>query len=160
MQEVPMAVKGVPEGYHSVTPYLVVKGAAQAIEFYKRAFNAQEMFRMDGPNGSIGHAEIKIGNSIVMMADENPQMGAKAPATLGGSPVSLLVYVDDVDTFAAQAVKAGLKVVRPLENQFYGDRMGSYTDPYGHTWHLASHVEDVSPEEMQRRAQEMAKAAQ
>ena len=155
-----MSAKPVPEGYHTVTPYLVVKGAAKAIDFYKRAFNAVEMFRMDGPNGVLMHAEIKIGNSVVMMADEMPEMGAKSPATLGGTPVSLLVYVDNVDAFAAQAVSAGLKTVRPLENQFYGDRMGSYTDPFGHTWHLASHVEDVTPEEMQRRAKETARAAQ
>ncbi len=149
----------IPDGYHSVTPYLVVQGAAKALDFYKRAFNAVETLRMDGPNGRIMHAEFKIGNSVIMIADEAPEMGAKAPATLGGSPVSLMVYVENVDAFAAQAVNAGLKVVRPLENQFYGDRMGSYTDPFGHTWHLASHVEDVTPEEMQRRSAERAKAA-
>ncbi len=149
----------IPDGYHSVTPYLVVQGAAKALDFYKRAFNAVETLRMDGPNGRIMHAEFNIGNSVIMIADEAPEMGAKAPATLGGSPVSLMVYVENVDAFAGQAVNAGLKVVRPLENQFYGDRVGSYTDPFGHTWHLASHVEDVTPEEMQRRSAERAKAA-
>jgi PhnB protein len=154
-----MAVKPIPDGYHSVTPYLVVQGAAKALEFYKRAFNATETVRMDGPNGRIMHAEFTIGDSVIMIADEMPEMGAKAPGSLGGTPVSLVVYVDNVDTFAATAVNAGLKVVRPLENQFYGDRMGTYSDPFGHTWHLATHVEDVTPEEMDRRAADMAKAA-
>lgn len=145
-------VNPIPEGYHSVTPYLVLRNAARAIDFYKEAFGAQELFRMPAPGGRIGHAELQIGTSKIMMADEHPEIGAVGPETRGGSTVSLMLYVEDVDTVFDRAVKAGAKADRPVENQFYGDRMGSLTDPFGHVWHVASHVEDVSPEEMERRA--------
>jgi PhnB protein len=144
--------KPIPEGYHTATPYLIIKDAAKAIEFYKKAFGAKEMMRMSQPDGRIGHAEIKIGNSPIMLADEFPEMGARSPQSLGGSPVSILLYVEDVDAFAEQAVAAGTKVVRPVKDQFYGDRSGSFEDPFGHQWHIATHVEDVAPEEMHKRA--------
>jgi PhnB protein len=144
--------KPIPEGYHTATPYLIIKDAAKAIEFYKKAFGAKEMMRMSQPDGRIGHAEIKIGNSPIMLADEFPEMGARSPQSLGGSPVSILLYVEDVDAFAKQAVVAGTKVVRPVKDQFYGDRSGSFEDPFGHQWHIATHVEDVAPEEMHKRA--------
>jgi PhnB protein len=147
-----MSVKPIPDGYHSVTPYLIVKGASAALDFYTRAFGAQVLFRMDQPDGRVGHAEFQIGDSRIMMADEFPEMGAKAPSTLGGSPVSLLIYTEDVDALFARAVAAGAKVTRPLENKFYGDRMGSLDDPFGHQWHLGTHVEDVDPAELERRA--------
>ena len=152
-----MAVKPIPEGYHSITPYLVLKGAASAIEYYKKAFGAQELMRMDGPGGSIGHAELKIGDSIVMMADESPDMGHRGPKSIGGTPVSIVLYVENVDAVWKRALEAGAKQVRPLENQFYGDRMGTLEDPFGHLWSVATHVEDVAPEEMDRRMQEMMK---
>lgn len=140
----------IPEGYNSVTPYLVVDDAAKAIEFYKQAFGAEEKFRM--PMGDrIGHAEIKIGDSFVMLADEFPEMDHLGPKTRGGTTVSLLVYVNDVDSAYKTAIDAGAKQLRPLENQFWGDRMGSLTDPFGHQWSLATHVEDVSEEEMATR---------
>jgi PhnB protein len=142
----------IPEGYHTATPYLIIKDAAKAIEFYKEAFGAKEMMRMSQPDGRIGHAEIKIGDSPIMLADEFPEMGARSPQSLGGSPVSILLYVEDVDAFAKQAVAAGTKVVRPVKDQFYGDRSGSFEDPFGHQWHIATHVEDVAPEEMHKRA--------
>lgn len=145
-------VKPIPEGYHTATPYLIVSGAANAIEFYKKAFGATELFRMPQPDGRIGHAEIQIGNSRIMLADEHHEIGAKSPQTIGGSPVSILLYVEDADRVFNQAVVAGAKVVRPLQNQFYGDRMGGITDPFGHAWYIATHVEDVSPEELQKRA--------
>jgi PhnB protein len=144
--------KPIPEGYHTATPYLIIKDAAKAIEFYKKAFGAKEMMRMSQPDGRIGHAEIKIGDSPIMLADEFPEMGARSPQSLGGSPVSILLYVEDVDAFAKQAVTAGTKVVRPVKDQFYGDRSGSFEDPFGHQWHIATHVEDVAPEEMHKRA--------
>ena len=144
--------KPIPEGYHTATPYLVIKDAAKAIEFYKKAFGAKEMMRMSQPDGRIGHAEIKIGDSPIMLADEFPEMGARSPQSLGGSPVSILLYVEDVDAFAKQAVSAGTKVVRPVKDQFYGDRSGSFEDPFGHQWHIATHVEDVALEEMHKRA--------
>ncbi len=144
-------VKPIPEGYHSVTPYLIVKQAAEAIGFYERAFRAQELMRLEMPGGVIGHAEIRIGDSIVMMAEENPAMGALAPETVGGSPVNLLFYVEDVDAVFAQALSAGAIEVRPVLDQFYGDRAGTLKDPYGHTWSIASHIEDVSLEEVKRR---------
>ena len=152
-------VKPIPDNYHSVTPYLVVDGAAKAIDFYRRAFGATELMRMPAPGDRIGHAEIKIGDSIVMLADASVEMGHKDPKTLGGSPVALLIYVEDADATVAGAVAAGARVTRPLENQFWGDRMGDVTDPFGHTWHVATHVEDVSPEEMQRRMESLATAA-
>ena len=145
--------KAIPEGYHSVTPYLIVKDAAAAIEFYKKAFGAKELFRMEpGREGKIAHAEIKIGNSPVMLADEFPEFGVRSAESIGGSPVSRLLYVEDVDATAAQAVSAGAKVVRPIKDQFYGDRSGTFTDPFGHTWTIATHKEDVSPGEMERRS--------
>ena len=145
-------VKPIPDGYHTVTPYLIIKGAAGAIEFYKKAFGATELFRMTQPDGRVGHAEIKIGNSPLMLADEFPEMGARSPQSFGGSPVSILLYVEDVDAFAGQAIAAGAKVIRPVKDQFYGDRSGSFEDPFGHHWHIATHKEDVSPEEMHKRA--------
>jgi PhnB protein len=147
-----MAVKPVPEGYHTATPYLVIKDAARAIEFYKKVFGATELMRMPDPSGKIGHAEIKIGDSPIMLADEFPDMGYRGPQALGGSPVSILLYVADVDAVFNKAVAAGAKVVKPLQNQFYGDRSGFIEDPFGHLWSVATHVEDVSPEEMERRA--------
>ncbi len=146
-----MAVKPIPDGYHAVTPYLYVKGAAQAIEFYRKAFGAEELMRYAMPGGKIGHAEIRIGDSTLMLADEHPEMDVKGPQTRGGTTVSFAVYVPDVDQRIAQAVAAGAKITRPVKNQFYGDRSGTLTDPFGHTWTISTHVEDVSPEEMQRR---------
>src|SRR3954469_16886250 len=137
-----MAVKPIPEGYHSVTPYLIVDDAARALEFYKNAFGAVELMRMPAPNGRIGHAEIRIGDSPVMLADESPQMNARSARAIGGSPVSLMVYVEDVDARVAQAVAAGATLVRPVANQFYGDRTGGVEDPFGYHWHIATHVED------------------
>jgi PhnB protein len=144
-------VKPIPEGYHSATPYLIVKDAARAFEFYKRAFGATELLRMPAPGGKIGHAEIKIGDSPIMLADEVPDMGALSPETLGGTPVSILLYVEDVDAVFNQAVAAGAKMQRPVKDQFYGDRTGGVTDPFGHVWYVATHKEDVSPEEMRKR---------
>ena len=152
-----MAVKKVPEGYHSITPYLIIKGATAAIDYYKKVFGATERMRMDGPAGTIGHAELLIGDSTVMLADEYPDMGHRSPKSIGGTPVSLVLYLDDVDTVFKRAVDAGARSVRPVENQFYGDRMGTLEDPFGHMWSIATHVEDVAPEEMKRRADEMAK---
>jgi PhnB protein len=146
-----MATKAIPEGYHSVTPYLVCKGAAQAIDFYKRAFGATELFRMDAPDGRIGHAEIKVGDSPIMLADEYPESGHRSPQSLGGTGVSLMVYVDRVDDTFKQAIGAGAKELQPLKDQFYGDRSGTLQDPFGHVWTIATHVEDVAPEEMHRR---------
>jgi PhnB protein len=146
-----MAVKPIPDGYHAVTPYLIINGAAGALEFYKRAFGAVESVRMDAPGGKIGHAEIKIGDSTVMMADEFPQMNARGPQAYGGTPVSLLVYVQDADATFRRAIAAGGKELRPLKDQFYGDRSGSVTDPFGYVWTIATHTEDVAPEEMERR---------
>ena len=143
-------VKPIPEGYHSVTPYLVIKGAADALEFYKTAFGATELFRMEH-EGKIGHAEIKIGDSPIMLADEHPDQGHVSPTTLGGSPVGIMIYVDDVDRIFNQALTAGAKEVKPLQDQFYGDRSGTLTDPFGHVWTVATHTEDVTPEEMDRR---------
>ena len=143
-------VKPIPEGYHSVTPYLTISGAAQALDFYKTAFGATELFRMEH-EGKIGHAEIKIGDSPIMLADEHPEMGNKSPATLGGSPVGIMIYVDDVDQIYNQAIAAGGKEIKPLQDQFYGDRSGTLIDPFGHVWTVATHTEDVTPEEIERR---------
>jgi len=145
-------IKPVPEGYHTATPYLIIKGAAAALEFYKKAFGATELLRMPKPDGRVGHAEIKIGDSIIMLADEFPEIGARSPESYGGSPVTLMLYVEDVDAVFNRAVAAGAKVDRPVANQFYGDRTGGIIDPFGHKWYLATHVEDVSPEELLRRA--------
>ncbi len=143
-------VNAIPPGYHTVTPYLVLSDASRAIDFYKQAFGAQELARMATPDGKIGHAEIKIGDSIVMLSDE--MMGNKSPQTLGGSPVSLFIYVDDVDSVFNRAVKAGAKSDMPPADMFWGDRYGKLTDPFGHLWGLATHVEDVAPQEMEKRA--------
>jgi len=145
-------VKPIPEGYHTATPYLIVKDAARAIEFYKKAFGATELMRMPGPGGKIGHAEIKIGDSPIMLADEVPGMGFRSPESLGGSPISILLYVEDVDVVFSEALAAGAKVQRPVADEFYGDRTGGVTDPFGHVWYIATHKEDVSPEEMKKRA--------
>jgi len=145
-------VNPIPEGYHSVTPYLSIKGAAKAIDYYKEVFGATELFRMAGPDGKIGHAEIKIGNSRIMLADEFPEMEFVSPQTLGGTPVGLMIYIDDVDTIYNQAISAGATEVKPLQDQFYGDRSGTLKDPFGHVWTVATHVEDVSPDELQKRA--------
>ena len=150
-----MAVKPVPDGYHTATPYLYVKGGAKALDFYKKAFGATELLRMEGPGGSIGHAEIKIGDSPIMLADESPEMGARSPESYGGSAVGLMLYVPDVDATVKRAVDAGAKLDRAVEDKFYGDRMGSIKDPFGHIWYIATHIEDVSPEEMKRRAEAM-----
>jgi PhnB protein len=143
-----MAVKPIPQGYHSITPYLIIKGAAAAIDFYKKAFGATELFRMPDATGKgIGHAEIKIGDSPIMMADEQPEM-YRSPQSLGGTPVSLMLYVDDVDTVFPRAISAGAKVVKPVQDQFYGDRSGTLHDPFGHLWTISTHKKDVTPEEM------------
>jgi PhnB protein len=147
-----MAVKPVPEGYHSVTPYLVCHDAAGAIDFYRQVFGAEELMRMPSPGGKVGHAELRIGDSTIMLADEHPEVGARSPRTVGGTPVSLMVYVPDVDATFKKALGAGATQDRPLENQFYGDRSGGITDPFGHQWTIATHVEDVPPDEMARRA--------
>ena len=148
-------VKAKPEGYHQITPYLIVKGAAGAIDFYKQAFGATELFRMPQPDGRVGHAELKIGDSAVMMADEFPEMKVVGPKTLGNSPVGLLLYVENVDATVAKAVSLGATIQRPVADQFYGDRTCTIEDPFGHKWTVATHIEDVSPEEMQRRAAAM-----
>jgi PhnB protein len=149
-----MAVKSIPDGYHTVTPYLIVKGAAQALEFYKRGLGATEVMRMPGPDGNVMHAEIKIGDSMIMLADEFPEMGAKSPQTIGGSPVGICLYVNDVDALFKQAIAAGAKEERPVKDQFYGDRSGTLRDPFGHQWTIATHKEDLTPEEIGKRAQE------
>jgi PhnB protein len=154
-----MATKPIPDGYRTVTPYLIVKGAADAIEFYKRAFGATEMLRMADPQGGVGHAEIKIGDSVIMLADEHPAMGYRSPRSFGGSSVSILLYLEDVDGVFERAVKYGAKAQRPVANQFYGDRSGTLEDPFGHVWTVATHVEDVPPEEMKRRAEAAMKSA-
>jgi len=145
-------VKPIPDGYRGATPYLTVKNAAGAIEFYKKAFGATELLRLGAPDGRIGHAEIKIGEAVIMLSDEYPDMNVLGPETLGGSPLTIHLYVEDVDAMAKSAVEAGAKVERPVEDQFYGDRGGKFTDPFGHRWWLATHKEDVSPEEMKKRA--------
>ncbi|MFY9549902.1 MAG: VOC family protein [Thermoanaerobaculia bacterium] len=145
-------VNPISEEYPGATPYLCVHDGAGAIEFYKKAFGATERMRFGGPAGKIGHAEIQIGKAILMLSDEFPEMGARSPKTIGGSPSAVLLYFEDVDSVARNAVAAGAKLVRPVENQFYGDRSGKLEDPYGHTWWIASHVEDVSPQEMEKRA--------
>ena len=149
----------IPRGYHTVTPYLGIKGAAAAIEFYKRAFGAKEFVRIPGPQGTIGHAELKIGDSNVMLADESPDMGFLGPRARGGTSVQLHVYVRDVDAVCQKAVAAGGKLTRPVEDKFYGDRAGTIEDPFGHVWYVATHKEDVPPKEMRRRIEEMTKKA-
>lgn len=145
------AVKPIPDGYEGITPYLICKNAEAAIEFYTRAFGAREMFRI-GESGFIGHAEIRIGSALIMLADEFPDMGILGPKSIGGTAVSLHLYVEDVDSFAEKAVAEGLKVLRPVANQFYGDRSGHFEDPFGHKWSFATHIEDLTPEELNERA--------
>lgn len=145
-------VKPIPDGYPSLTPYLIVGDGAGAVAFYERAFGARLRLRLARPDGKIGHAELEIGDSVVMLADEYEPVGAKAPAAYGGTPVSLHLYVEDVDAVAARAVAAGGVLRRPVENQFYGDRLGTVEDPFGHVWHISTHIEDLSPEEIDRRA--------
>jgi PhnB protein len=152
------AVKPIPEGYHSVTPYLIVKGAAQAIAFYEQAFAAEELYRMPMPDGRIGHAELRIGDSRIMLADEHPDVGALSPGSVGGTPVTIHLYVEDVDATFARATAAGARVTRPVADQFYGDRLGVLTDPFGHVWSVATHREDVPEEELRRRAEQHAHA--
>jgi PhnB protein len=149
-----MSVKPIPEGYSTVTPYLVVDQAAQAIDFYKRAFGAEETVRMAGPMGKIMHAELKIGNSMIMLGDEMPGTGARSPHSLGGTSSGIMLYVNDADATFAQAVSAGAKVETPLANMFWGDRYGKLTDPFGHSWSVATHIEDVAPADMKRRMEE------
>jgi PhnB protein len=154
-----MAVKAIPDGYHSITPYLMMDGAAGAIAFYKEAFGATELFRMGDEKGRVGHAEIRIGDSVVMLADTGPGATCSGPRSLGGSTVGLMIYLENVDTVFARALKAGGKSLRPLTNQFYGDRSGTLEDPYGHVWTIATHIEDVPPEEIERRLAAMKSAA-
>ncbi len=153
-------VKSIPKGYESVTPYLIVDGAAAAIEFYKNVFGASERMRFAAPGGRIGHAELIIGGSVIMLADEHPEMGARGPHSIGGSPVGIHLYIEDVDAVASRAVAAGAKLLRPAADQFYGDRLGTIEDPFGHLWHIATHIEDVPPDEMRRRAEAAMKAAE
>ena len=145
-------VNPIPRGYHTATPYLTIKNAAKAIEFYKAAFDAREIMRMSEPSGKVGHAEIQIGDSRVMLSDEYPDWGALSPETIGGTPVSLMLYVENVDELFAQAVRAGAKELMAVSTQFYGDRCGKVQDPFGHKWMIATHVEDVSPGELDQRA--------
>jgi PhnB protein len=145
-------VKPIPDGYPQITPYLIVDGAEAAIEFYGKVFGAQERMRMGAPGDKIGHAELQIGSSLIMLADEHPDFGQLSPKTVGGSPVTVSAYVDDVDAVFAAAVEAGATSLRPVEDQFYGDRTGQFEDPFGHKWSVATHVEDVPPDEMERRA--------
>ena len=154
-----MAARAIPEGYHSVTPYLIVDGAEEAIRFYERAFGATEMLRLP-MGGKIGHAEVKIGDSIVMLSDEWPDHGKLGPTSRGGATSSLMIYLEDADAASERAIAAGAAVERPVETQFYGDRSGTVTDPFGHSWTLATHVEDVTEEEMQRRMAEFVKMAE
>jgi len=153
----PAKVKATPEGYHTATPYLIIQGAAAALDFYKKVLGATEMVRMAQPDGKIGHAEVRIGDSVVMLADEATEMGYRSPKSLGGSPVSLLLYFEDVDAVVARAVAAGAKLTQPVRDQFYGDRNGTIEDPFGHVWIIATHTEDISPEEMKRRMAAMPK---
>ncbi|WP_250459838.1 VOC family protein [Microbulbifer litoralis] len=148
-----MAVKPIPDGYHSVTPYLCIRGAARAIEFYREAFGAEELFRMEGPDNMIMHAEIQVGDTRISLADDNPDGGLLSPQ--GSSPVGLLLYVEDVDSVFAQATAAGATVVRPLVDQFYGDRMGTLRDPFGHVWFVGTHIEDVPEDELEKRVAEL-----
>jgi PhnB protein len=149
-----MMVDAIPKGYPRVTPYLIVDGAAAAIDFYGSVLGAKERMRMGGPDDRIGHAELEIGDSVVMLADEHPEIDALGPRSVGGTPVSLHVYVEDVDAVFARAVEAGARELQAVEDKFYGDRGGSFEDPFGHRWHVASHVEDIPPDEMAKRAEE------
>ena len=148
-------VRHIPEGYPQISPYLIVDGADAAIRFYAETLGAKERMRLDGPDGKVGHAELDIGDGLVMLADENPDMGASSPKSVGGTPVTISVYVEDVDAVFEAALAAGATELRAVENQFYGDRSGQFEDPFGHHWNVATHVEDVPPDEMERRAAEM-----
>jgi PhnB protein len=150
--------KAIPDEYPQLMPYLIVDGAGDAIEYYKGVFGANERMRMGGPDGRVGHAELQIGDAVVMLADANPNMDMPGPRAIGGTPVTLHLYVQDADAVFEQAVQAGAKPLRPMEDRFYGDRSGQFEDPYGHRWNVATHVEDVSEEEMQRRLAAMAEA--
>ena len=147
-------VDPIPAHYPRVMPYLTIDGAAKAIDFYREVLGAEERGRMGGPDGKVGHAELTIGDAVIMLADTFPGMGPSAPPALGGSPVTLVVYVEDVDDVFARAIKAGAKEISPVADQFYGDRSGQFEDPFGHRWNVASHVEDVPEDEMERRAAE------
>ncbi|MGW4853919.1 VOC family protein [Streptomyces sp. NPDC004288] len=149
-----MTVAPIPEGYPRVTPYLCVDGAAAAIDFYVAVFGATERMRMPAPDGTIGHAELELGNSLIMLADEFPGMNFRSPKAVGGTPVTLHVYVEDVDAVFADALARGARALSPVKNEFYGDRTGQFEDPFGHRWNLSTHVEDMTPEEMERRAVE------
>jgi PhnB protein len=149
----------IPKGYQTVTPYLIIKGAAAAIEFYKNALGANVVVRLDGPNGTVMHAELQIGDSRIMLGEESPQMGYRSAASIGDSPISLYVYLPDCDAVIKQAVSAGAELKRPVEDQFYGDRNGTIHDPFGHIWTIATHVEDVSADEMKERMKKMRPAA-
>ena len=144
--------KAIPDDYQRVTPYLYIDGAGTAIDFYCSVLGARERMRMPAPDGRIGHAELEIGDSVIMLADANPDMDVRSPRSIGGTPIALHVYVDDVDSVFRQAMEAGAKQLRPVENQFYGDRSGQFEDPFGHRWNVATHVEDVPPDEMAKRA--------
>ena len=148
-------VKAIPDEYPKVTPYLIVDGADAAIQFYTEVFGAKERGRMPAPGDKIGHAELQLGDSVIMLADEAPEMGQRSPKSVGGTPVTINVYVEDVDDAFDRAMRAGAQALRPVENQFYGDRAGQFEDPFGHRWSVATHVEDVPPDEMERRAAEM-----
>ena len=150
-----MPAKPIPDGYQSVTPYLIVNGAAKAIDYYVRGLGAVERMRMPGPDGKVMHAEVQIGDSVIMLADEFPDFGAVSPQALSGTPVGLCLYVEDVDALFQRAIKAGGKVERPVQDQFYGDRSGTLVDPFGHKWTIATHKEDLTPEEMNRRHEAM-----
>jgi len=149
-------VNPIPDGYPRVTPYLIVNGAAAAIDFYKSVLGATERMRMAGPDGKLGHAELKIGDSVIMLADEHPEMNARGPKAVGGTPVFLHVYVEDADSVFERAVEAGAEPLQPVEDKFYGDRSGGFEDPFGHHWNVATHVEDIPPDEMSKRAAEAA----
>ena len=153
-------VKPIPDGYHTVTPYLFTSDAAKALDFYRTAFGAKEIMRMDSPDGKVMHSEIQIGDSRLMVANECPEMGSKSPQKLGGSPVCIHLYVEDADAVTQRAEKAGAKVLRPIQNQFYGDRSAMLADPFGHMWNISTHKEDVSPDEIKRRAMAMFKERQ
>jgi len=154
-------VSHIPTGFNTITPYLIIKGAAQAIEYYKKVFGATEVLRMDQPDGKVGHAELKIGDSRIMLADENPKLGQGhvSAASVGASPVSLYLYIPDVDRVVERAVAAGAKILKPVQDQFYGDRSGFLQDPFGHLWSVATHVEDVAPQELEERMKKIMPAA-
>lgn len=146
------SVNAIPEGYHNITPYLIVNNAAAAIEFYKQVFSAKEEVRIEKPGGGIGHAELKIGSSKIMLADEHPEVNAHGPETYGGTPVLIHLYIEDVDGVTKKAIDNGATVIRPLQDMFYGDRSGTVRDPYGHIWDISTHIEDIAPEELEKRA--------